>query len=1223
MGAKGGDPSGHTRESAKEGNARASVEEPAVPKNKYDKKPNIDDPDGDENIAEFISEENVIFDAQETLIEFDKFDTAISDDATTNLDRIDVLVTDLISGVLTVSTNTRPYIDMLASVLQLSSILSPPERFMDGHTAAVQPLIACVDYDMDPAYGVFLQQWQGIQENLNTNYLEKWRYMSYIQSPYVRQVRTEGIRVNPLKDVIIYNTKLQRKGRLLGKIQMGNEIVYAGDPIATTQFITRVPRNSEEPLPVFDSVEYVESLNHFSTGEDVTLRLNSFYTDKGGKQVFDANGVVTSNRPNELVVKLSMPLVKHGKVLDSVTAQRDGCFVFADATNAVSKKTLFAMPYAINVNSLTSLETVYPSSGDEVVVIELDDVRLESFTSMHEAVSVLNRRFDVAFDETVAIALRPYIQKNVEEMSSRYKDAKHAEWTVAKPDVTNVDFPTELKLTIARITESKYVAPHNITHVIDDDSESLEMLDDKDAILTSHDDDSGSLDVLDDKDAILKSHDDDSGSLEMLDDNDDSVSEVSGSGAQVTDTNEKTRLPVKSFRMPLNDDESVIVDMGYFGVIVQNGKAVTGRMFDTISHQTASVAEFDSLKKRRLRQVLDDVVKTRSYGWSKIADLPRLVELISEKPEDMCVGEWQQTRGFEYSTEYARAVKYNGDIDREDTGVLIEETDGGNFYAEENLDLGASTGSIDTEIAQFMTTLVGASDRNLARYVDIVKSVIVNFGERHMKTVISKQQNDPRTMRNNFETYEKPPNFWMSKDVFNSLMRMNDNNETRVQDELRKILFYYLPAVVKCLVQLHEITVSADAIKAQLAAVDGLFERTYVRNGADAKVTINKINETTKLLLRFDKMIKGMANGSTVFIKDLVQFPDSKYGLDKWVSYRPYTNIDVSKSLKSNLHKYIVYLHGLLRKKKLHRFTSTGKAMILNQVYDEPITSKLSYHDICVASDEGKVLTESVLRMGDAFHQDDELPIGRWPIKTRKAVTTKIPTIEPKTSATKERPMKMLPAHNVSDLDILREVIKHNEWAFPQDMRTFEDIEDKGLGGLLEESKLDSRTQSSLLDNNKEVLHISVLSVVSDKMNLIAKGLNIAAYNMIDFTTSLDNFSRDKCILVCTYLLLFQLVSCRSDTFTQHVLDAFNKITVSNMMDEESLDNTFERMRETYNTATYGALKELDREDAEVYTDLMAARLIDKYVPEERAMDVAEESVEMLPFARDDDEVNE
>ena len=68
------------------------------------------------------------------------------------------------------------------------------------------------------------------------------------------------------------------------------------------------------------------------------------------------------------------------------------------------------------------------------------------------------------------------------------------------------------------------------------------------------------------------------------------------------------------------------------------------------------------------------------------------------------------------------------------------------------------------------------------------------------------------------------------------------------------------------------------------------------------------------------------------------------------------------------------------------------------------------------------------------------------------------------------------------------------------------------------------------------------------------------------------------------------------------------------------MDDLFEHMREAYNQKTYGGLKTLDKEDEGVYMELMNAKLVDKYVAEEKPEDTAEEAVDVLPVNRDDDE---
>ena len=309
----------------------------------------------------------------------------------------------------------------------------------------------------------------------------------------------------------------------------------------------------------------------------------------------------------------------------------------------------------------------------------------------------------------------------------------------------------------------------------------------------------------------------------------------------------------------------------------------------------------------------------------------------------------------------------------------------------------------------------------------------------------------------------------------------------------------------------------------------------------------------------------------------------------------------------------------------------------------------MGYHDFAVANDRGRELAAQVLRgaAGRAVVTDrvptwngatygatcpmplenGECPAVAEKVKDKgteeaekdKADVTNAEEKEPavkKAVSVKKKSEKVAPED--AEAARLAAFVAANEWAFPRDVRTFAAIEDKGLGDLLSASRIDDATRHALLDSDKAALRLSLMAVVSEQLNGLAR--DVKGYKNIKGGTSLDSLSAGHCVLLCTYVLMFVLVEhAGAAGFVNAVTTAFVELVRANTLRDDIMDDLFEHMRETYNQKTYGGLKTLDKEDGNVYMELMNAKLVDKYVAEEKPVDAAEEAVDVLPVDRDDD----
>ena len=143
--------------------------------------------------GEFLVEDDVVFDAEEYQVNFNSLVSTLGTDVF-NLPRAQVLIADLLSGVVTSSQRVQPFAEMLRDENDVAAVLSAPERFVDGHIAAVAPLTCCLAYRYDQDAARFLQQWAGIQGNQNTTYAERWKVTNWLQLPFARPLPTAGDR---------------------------------------------------------------------------------------------------------------------------------------------------------------------------------------------------------------------------------------------------------------------------------------------------------------------------------------------------------------------------------------------------------------------------------------------------------------------------------------------------------------------------------------------------------------------------------------------------------------------------------------------------------------------------------------------------------------------------------------------------------------------------------------------------------------------------------------------------------------------------------------------------------------------------------------------------------------------------------------------------------------------------------------------------------------------
>lgn len=647
---------------------------------------------------------------------------------------------------------------------------------------------------------------------------------------------------------------------------------------------------------------------------------------------------------------------------------------------------------------------------------------------------------------------------------------------------------------------------------------------------------------------------------------------------------------------PFNKEGITVVDFGFLGVPFENGVAMEGKAYDPVSGRVVEWEEVARLRKDRMSALLNDIIQSRSNGVA-----------VENNDEVQEVVEMQDMMNkFVYSIEYDKQTKYRGDPSVSDdvNGVVTEDmidTHGD----QEVIDM---SGSLRSEVSNFLTGLIGNDNRHLSMNIDTVSTLVLTFGERNLRATLAKVQ------QGTVGTLDKPDEFWMSRDTYNLMMSVYENNESRVLQELQKIMFFYLPAVTKCLIALNELTISSVTIKEQGQLVDAAFEKKYMAGWEYPRKTLanKRISETLKVLMQYDRMIKGMTNKSSTYIKHLVAFPQDLYGLQSWLTYRPYVNIDVARSVQSErvVHKYILHMHKVVQGLPLQNMTRGGTPVVLNSVIKDRVHDTYGYHDMMFDKD-----IVGAIKTFRASPTAVDVKVKNIALPPSKAFNGAAPKVEVISHGKREaNPVSVGQPFKKGGID---EFISHNDWAFRDDMKRISAIEDKGLGRLLEAADLDDASTKLLIETEQRSLRIALLSVLGSQINMIAKDTNVENYVNVLRTDLLEDLSTSESVTMASYMLLQQLSKHGGNVdFKHRVLVVLSEMVRRIAFDAAMLDNTFEKMREEYNQAQYGALKTLGKEDREIYVDLMNAKLVDKFVAEERVAE-EEEETEMIPVNRE------
>lgn len=1095
---------------------------------------------------DFIGDADVSFVDEEIAVDFEEF-VSVPDVATWFDPKMtEVMVADLAGGLFTSFVNIRILVDLLEMESKFVGTLSPCELFVEGHLSSVMPLVPCTKLVVNENHRSFLEKWQKIIDNKLTTFIERWRITMNEQFPYMR------------------------------------ESSLANDGIHVTSFdeCNAYDATQERFMRLIGStVVFTDDKPHVVYKGDKVV-VHAFLTSNTIEQVAQFNMIEhrrqlkTVTNGKEVVVVFNVPYVDStGKLITQTTGKVNSV---NDAGFDVALNVGVAEGFEYGNETIINLPYRHSKYQGYYVFLDANVVRKQDLLMKPHNVDVADLNdIEMLYPNALEAVLMEFANDD-------------GEITFDEVSITNATERLHAKFPLLSFNLSETRVLRNLVDMRV-----------KEEIKTPQR--ATSL-AFGRKSGYLK----DQSAVDVRTPYDATAYNPPEPKEKVFEPPIPTKIdmfmsPQAVGIFPFHATGITVVDFGFVGIPFDKGVLMDDRAYDPIFKVVVNQSDIIDLKKQRLHVLLNDIIRTRAQGTA-VAD-----DDVDGDNDPMDLQEMSEP--FVYSIEYDRETKYSGDPSVTDdiVGAATEDMIDTHGDADFNMDM---DGSIKTEVASFLSGLLGFANNTLILYIDIVSTLISTFGERNLRAALAKVKG------NNLRSLDKPEEFWMSRDTYNLMMNVYENNETRVLTELQKIMFFYLPAVIKCLILMNELTISSANTKEQAKIVDEAFSRKYMMGWDQAKKTqaLKRVNDTLKVLLQYDHMIKGMTNMSATYVKHLVAFPYESYGLNTWLTYRPYININASSSVRSErvIHNFILHIHKKLQGMKLQHMTRSGTPYVLNSVFEDRIGKRFGYHDIMNDKDVAEAIRgrKHITNTFEMAVKNIALPHTRA-LRVEDASTIikfdKLTTVESRVKT----------SFKAASIDPF---ITHNTWAFPSDMRTIKDIEDKGIGAMLVAAQIDAVSTKLLIEVDKTALRVGLLSVLGSHINTLAQRTNVKDYVNVQRVDLLEDLNTSECVTVASYMLLNQLATFNGNKeFKDEVLLALNSLVSRIAFDTIMLDSSFEKMREKYNQDQYGALQALNKEDRNVYMDLINAKLVDKFIAEER-QDHPEEETDMIPVARDDNE---
>ena len=544
------------------------------------------------------------------------------------------------------------------------------------------------------------------------------------------------------------------------------------------------------------------------------------------------------------------------------------------------------------------------------------------------------------------------------------------------------------------------------------------------------------------------------------------------------------------------------------------------------------------------------------------------------------VGETNHTPQMYHSKEYRREKKYNGDVD----ATMSEE-----FIVDDVLSFNEVVNEEaheDTMVEDFVRECFGANNPDIERIMQTVDVMLSFFMERSLKSKMFKLLNNRRPPNN----LKRPDYFRLSAELYNLMALNYNNNDGQISDVLKSTTSTFLPACVKSLVKMREFhvqSVEPMTTERQLRYINDVYMRVFGKQKEDLKL-MNRFVET---MMKFEKMIHGLVTKEYAAVKSVVSFDETKYSIGMWINYRPFNYMVKTTSPITN---YMSYLQKKLAGRSLLRLNYAKAAYVFNMVVTGPVAMGMVYNDLVTDSDEGTaVYNKALVRGTQSMHTMDRnvlmqatLASGIPRSKIGNVVQTATTSIQ-----------KDIIADVASDEQLLQQFQQENNAVFAHRFKDIKELEYQGIEKLMPVSLLTAKTKELIINSSPTQVKQVLLSKVK---KFLKSGISSLAL--------VERMSLDVAVMVLTYLLL----TSTNDTMNEVLDRAFS----FNLINSDRLDQTFEKLREDFNTREYGRVADLNKADRQLYRELQEANMTDHhvFVPQD------EEANEMIPVNRDDDE---
>lgn len=490
---------------------------------------------------------------------------------------------------------------------------------------------------------------------------------------------------------------------------------------------------------------------------------------------------------------------------------------------------------------------------------------------------------------------------------------------------------------------------------------------------------------------------------------------------------------------------------------------------------------------------------------------------------------------FHLNTEVRKEKKYAGDEIKEE--FVYDE------IHSEVIDIDRVDYTFVSQVTLYVDVVFGKTHHEYQRIKDVTSIITKFFVEKHFKAKGVKGSN-----------FEVPKDFEFSKEVYNTLMVIHDNNESRVMAEIRNVCSYFIAATILVLIKMKEFQVHGiQGEKKQFDVLRNAFELIH-GNRNNIKQDLEYVNTTAQKIMLYEKMLRGITNK---YIGNLNAVEESKYGI--WPTYKP---------------QHIEPLNNV----ELMRVTYTKVPTKFNMIVDVVEVSV----DIEEQHDDGFSLVAK-----EHIKYDDSKPESLSHKLLNQVKTQSIP-----------KPL----VSEMTDDEILQKFVKANSHLLDNSLTSFKSVMDVGV------TKRANNITEKVYKYHGQKIHQALATFIHTDLARICDV--IIHHKELLHRLSLDNFET-----LAVYILV-----CVMDKFPskrQELNERLDARIDTDNVDISALQTKFDVLRANYNQSTWGPLKAIPRDDRELYTLLMDARML---TTRELIEDIEDQKTEMIHVNNVDDE---